>query len=777
MVQILGDAGETVLYRRWTWLAREFVLSTITLANINETKFNEWKTEFDRAYQSQLNEIGELAAQLAADGGSLSSAQRDTKRARLAALEDSTDMVRYRFTMRQANQNQFHGVVSGLGELGALILPAVLANDDRLEYGFTTGKMFGGMAIAMGFRGAALLAGAGIARKFPDDIKGALFSWLLLANERMLWNPKEGTGEGVGRGFWIGGNFIIEWVMQAIYLYLFTNANTDGGTYVAYRGVPGKFAGYPSPTASPYRLPWKAGDIIECAQNPMGIWSHFPESGQSYAYDFSHDAGTEVWASRGGVISRVIQNRINNNPKKWNSIEILSLAPVAIGSPGAMPAVPVPVGITDYTDAGTIENPRTNTVIEPGTLFPPYWDVYGNPWPCLPRPFPILPLGAVLPAGTALGTGLPSGVDFVFLNAEHDKGILGVTYESGAKFSDGTTDIPAGVVFAPGSPVPPQLFTPMYQAGTTFSAIRRNFVTQPFDPDPAAHPGSIPGFTPAAGATFLDGTTIPNGVVLPPDCGIPQPWLPRPHQATPMYLPGTLFFILDSAHAMPVTGTSDLFDTLPLYFNPGTNYIPVGTTFPAIPTAVPTDRSLPTGQVPTLNFQWMAPVFGVFTQYGHAISGFSSIPNFTFAPPTATPADPAIIRDLGPGETVVAMPGQPSGPLTDVFGTANNALIAGQFVEQGRVVMLSGDTGVSAYNHLHTHVLMDSSANFSPWEAYPIPDGDGGFEGPNGVILTIPYVYQDATHGIEQGFREASQNDGVPHAMTWYESKNTRTGP
>lgn len=780
MIQILGDGGETVLYRRWTWLAREFVLSTVTMANFDDAKYEEWKEEYSAAFQTKLEEIETIKATLKREKGALEAAEKDRLENRLAELEDAADMVEYRFTIRQANHNQFHGVVYGLGELGALVLPAVLSDNDRLNYGFQdgfmtwamVGKMFGGLAIALGFRGAGLLAGAGIARRFPDDTKGALYTWLLLANERMLWNPKE--GHNVGRWFWIVTNLFIEWVMQAIYLYLFTNGNTDGGTFLAYEGTSGKFAGYPPASSSPYLLPWNAGEKIECAQNNMGIWSHYPDGGQAYAYDFSHDGGTEVLASRGGIVTTLTQTQINHNTDDWNTIEVLSLQLVDKGGPGAMPAVPAPKGITKYTDGGTTENKRVPTPIEADTKFPPYWDVYGNPWPVLPRTMPLLPSGAVLPAGTALGAGLPADKDFTFLAPEHDKGIVGVTYPKGSKFSDGSTPIPDDVVFAPDAESPPTTVTPMYMPGTTFSPIRRNFTSQPFDPAPKVPPATLPGFAPAAGATFMDGSKIPAGLVLPPDCGITQPWLPLPHQSTPMYLPTVKFFAIDPLLAMPVTGTATAIGSLPNFFMAGTNYLPLGTKFPDIPTAVPTDQPLPPGTMPALNHEWMIPVGFIFTQYGHAISGFSSVKNFTYAPPTAKPTKPAIIRDLAPGETAVTMPGQPDGVLIDIFGTPDNSQIEGQFVKQGRGIMLSGDTGVSAYNHLHTHVLLDSSVNYSPRKPYQYQKDDGTFDGPEGMIFTVPFVYQDVTHGLQHGFREGPQRDGVPHAMTWYESKNKK---
>jgi hypothetical protein len=229
---------------------------------------------------------------------------------------------------------------------------------------------------------------------------------------------------------------------------------------------------------------------------------------------------------------------------------------------------------------------------------------------------------------------------------------------------------------------------------------------------------------------------------------------------------------------MPTAGSQTSVTGSTGYFNMGTNFLPNGAAIPAIPAAVPTDIPLPPGQLPTLNYQWMIPVAFVTTEYGHALSGFTSIPKHTFAPPTGSAAGTAaVIRDAAPGETIVPMPGTPGGPLTDVFGTADPTLVQGQLVAQGRVVMLSGDTGVSAYNHLHTHVLLDSSANFRLREPYPTQQSDGTFSGPFGMIYTAPFVYQDATHGLQHGFREAGQNDGVCHAMTWYESKNTRTGP
>jgi CubicO group peptidase (beta-lactamase class C family) len=46
-------------------------------------------------------------------------------------------------------------------------------------------------------------------------------------------------------------------------------------------------------------LPW-GDDMKQCVQGNMGVWSHYPDgsSQQTYAYDYSHDVGTEILASR-----------------------------------------------------------------------------------------------------------------------------------------------------------------------------------------------------------------------------------------------------------------------------------------------------------------------------------------------------------------------------------------------------------------------------------------------------------------------------------------------
>jgi hypothetical protein len=732
LTEVLGDFGEVMLYKRWTWLMREFLMSILTLINHDPDVYGPWKAAEDAIAVQAQGEIDTLQHQV--DDTSLAQSARDAAKTQRDQKQD--DLAGFLWRARQGNVNQFQGLCYGMAELGGLILPGILSETDRLNYGFIgggptgpmVGKAFGGMGISMVFNYGSLLIARILAGQFPDDTAGMV---LLPLKERFFWNaPDRGAGGIAGRVILDVFNGVVEWALQVIYLYLFTNNNTSGGTFSAISG-PYTFPGYPSDSGnSPYKLPWAGGVMKECVQNNMGIWSHYPNSGQAYAYDYNHDAGNEVVCSRTGIVSTLTQNQINNNTQNWNTIETVALDILGAGASGSVPAVPPPTGlppggapnITKYTDT-------PGTSIEAGTLFPPWWDVNGNPWPTLPQPMPLLPSGAILPVGTALGTGIAAASTFRFINPAYDRGLNGVTYPAGANFSDGTTAIPPGVVFAPDAPNPPTLVTPMYRAGTTFAPMQNNFTAAPFSTAVAAGAGTA-GFTPAAGATFLDGVALPAGVILPPDCAATPAWMPKPHPATPLYLPGTTF--------TPITNTG--------YFNAGTTFVAAGSTFPAIPASVPPGS--PAGTVPTLNLLWFTPVAFTFCQYGHAIQNFTKI------------------------SAQAAVTGQPSGTLTDVFSTNVNADIIGMLVNQGRVIMLSGDTGVSAYNHLHTHVLVDSSSNQRLAIPYALPTG--GF---NILIFTIPFVYADAKHDIRNGFREALRSNGVPYAMTWYVSENTRTGP
>ena len=727
---MLGDGGETLLYRRWRWLFRESLLSFVTLLNHDTGTKARWEA-----------------------AGSPTRLQYDR----------GTERVDFPVAF---NNDQFQGVCYVFGEIGTLLLPAILSKTDRMNYGFIgggptghmVGRAFGGMAISWVMNYLSLFLCKLTAGDYPQD------GWamvLLPLRERYIEKPDGdgGTAVRVVHGIVVGG--LIEWVMQVIYLYLFTNGNTSDGRFPAQDKQDIEYNGYdPAPAASPYKLPWASPTEQECVQNPMGIWSHYPDDGQAYAYDFSHNAGTEVLCSRSGLVTFIEQDKLNNNTAEWNNIEVMSLKTHPAGTAGTMPGVEPPPRITTF---------KNGTPIAAGTKFPPYWDVTGRVWPMLPPtlpadpaatpPFagdpvdvPLHPSGAILPGTPPPAGGLPADTRFTMMDPEHDRAYGAVSYAPGSKFADGTTAIPAGVVFAPDAPRPPALWSPMYRAGTVFVAARRNFQSAPYPiaagtPPVLPGPPAVAGFTPAAAATFLDDVAIPAGVILPPDANLTPAWLPKPHPVTPMYLPGTMF--------KRVTDTE--------WFNAGTDFVPVDTPFPAIP---PRDASFEA----SLNHQWMTPMVATFCRYGHALAGFASVQNHTFVPPVA-PATAGTVVPLVPPATRTAIPGQPREDLTDVFGTSNNDQILGRYVEQGRVIMLSGDTGISAYNHLHTHVSpFANKAVFRKdrwdltWRAF-------------GWMATLPFSYADAVHNADHGFREAFARDGVPRAMTTYISQNNRTGP
>jgi hypothetical protein len=768
-IQIAEDLGETALYRRWTWMMREFLLSFLTLLNHKQKEHRDWFNARAAELQPQEAELIQVNGQLDATPAPVGAAKTDLEE-RKASLENTLNQAY--FLLRQGNHNQFAGFMYGLGEVGAIILPVVLSNTDRQSYGFAgqappeamIGKMFGGMAINLGFRGVSILLAGLTAWEFPDDHNQMLISWLLLSNDRFIWNPKRETrGENAGRGIFVFFNFVIEALMQMVYLYLFTNGNTSDGKFAALLGTTAEFAGYPPGAGSPYLLPWNGGQTKQCVQNPMGIWSHFPGDFQTYAYDFDHDAGDEVLCSRTGVVLNLcdqVPNNLDANKLPaglvapldalggyqfggWNFMELLHLrtalfsaldggvlpaasvnptGPMKIGSAVFMPSVAHPLDPDPTRSAPGVPAPFATyadgtTGIFPGTRFPPFFTVTGAPWPLLPTPMSLHPTQTTFLSGGAAAAPTNCGATadqvYSFLDTGWDRGLQGSTF---AVFSDGTP-VPAGVVFAPNTPNPPTPSTPMYRSGTTFAPWQAQETTAIL----AAPVGlGTPGIPVAAGATFLDGTPIPAGVILPPDCGATPAWLPRPHPGTPLYLPGTLFTLI----------------------NPGVNYFNAGTIWEAVGAAIPAVGSAYTRFTPA--------VLSV-CQYGHGLQNWMQI-------------------SLSPAGTA----GQPTGKaMADVFTTNVYANVLGMVIPQGRVLMLSGDTGVSFYNHLHHHVLLDSAASRGR-NNLPVPRSGNPFPF---FPYTIPFVYSDGTHGIEHGFREAPQSNGLLRAMTYYESKNTRTGP
>ncbi len=103
-------------------------------------------------------------------------------------------------------------------------------------------------------------------------------------------------GEQIGWGALKGAIFfLLQW-------YTTKEGDTNGGKYNPKPG--GDFAGYPDAATSPYKLPYPKGTAQFVGQANQGMFSHmaFNYLPQIYAYDFAHDFGEVICASRGGTV-------------------------------------------------------------------------------------------------------------------------------------------------------------------------------------------------------------------------------------------------------------------------------------------------------------------------------------------------------------------------------------------------------------------------------------------------------------------------------------------
>ncbi len=421
---VAGDVGEAVLYRRWSWLLRELVLSFVTLLNNDPEEFRKWRNSAPDNLRSEV--------------------------ARAA---------------KQHNNNCIEGICYVMGELGALVLPGTFSEADRLNYGFINGTLpgqaFGKAVLGSVISWASMYLGVFwtllISGEWPSD--WGRYGRLVL-KERIYGDY---DFSGAWKGIWSvsrGLVAIFQYITDYfIYLYLFTDGDTDDGRYCADpNGTERQFMGYPGDVDnSPYLLPWAAGETKQCVQGNMGIWSHFPRSfgPQTYAYDFSHNLGDEVLCSRAGIITAFRDTVPRSNSNQWNFIKIMHIVILApkVGLP-ATPAPPDPGNSTYHTKY------NNGTPIPAGTLFPPYWDAVGgvgfNP--------PLHPTATADAILTALS--LPPDSTFAFIVHDVDRALPGRTFPPESKFSNGTL-IPANVVFPPdiGNSPPPNS---QFAAGTTF---------------------------------------------------------------------------------------------------------------------------------------------------------------------------------------------------------------------------------------------------------------------------------------------------------------------
>jgi murein DD-endopeptidase MepM/ murein hydrolase activator NlpD len=91
---------------------------------------------------------------------------------------------------------------------------------------------------------------------------------------------------------------IRKWVVRSLLVLLLVLSLA----YVLCTG-PRDLALYPPAAESPYRLPWPAGESHLCVQGNRGVVSH--RGFEEFAYDFTMPVGSDVLASRGGVVQRI----------------------------------------------------------------------------------------------------------------------------------------------------------------------------------------------------------------------------------------------------------------------------------------------------------------------------------------------------------------------------------------------------------------------------------------------------------------------------------------
>jgi len=81
---------------------------------------------------------------------------------------------------------------------------------------------------------------------------------------------------------------------------------------------PRNLAQYPPASASPYLLPWTAGEVFLCIQSNHAVVSHRGRT--EFAYDFVMPVGTDVRAARGGTVARVVEHHDGAGRDKPNNL-------------------------------------------------------------------------------------------------------------------------------------------------------------------------------------------------------------------------------------------------------------------------------------------------------------------------------------------------------------------------------------------------------------------------------------------------------------------------
>jgi hypothetical protein len=266
---ILSDVAETQLYARWTWLAREAMLSAFTLKN---------------------NKRGLV------------------------------------------NHSQIEGVAHVFGELGNLFMALILAKARKRDFGFPNpsggswGRTIGFVIAAIGVNTfLTLVAGTLVAFAFAGDGANAGRIFRTFFKDRIF-------GRATG-GVLILQTFaaLITHILDFyIYYFMFADGETAGGKLTGVGKEAFEFAGYPKREDSPYRLPWAKGQLYQCAQGNHGLWSHTPFSYEIelYAVDFNFDHGDEILAMRDGIVWDYTESKEDGNTEEANEIIILHDPPI-----------------------------------------------------------------------------------------------------------------------------------------------------------------------------------------------------------------------------------------------------------------------------------------------------------------------------------------------------------------------------------------------------------------------------------------------------------------
>lgn len=155
----------------------------------------------------------------------------------------------------------------------------------------------------------------------PKNVKNFLLWWLLgsplagvtggLVGTLVVWALSR-TYDWEQFGKEIGLGALRSFLSFVVTQYATMEGDTDDGKYNPKQDPDGKaytpprqeFAGYPPAATSPYKLPYEQGVSMFTGQANQGFFSHmrFNSLPQVYGYDFAHDYGDEVLASRAGTV-------------------------------------------------------------------------------------------------------------------------------------------------------------------------------------------------------------------------------------------------------------------------------------------------------------------------------------------------------------------------------------------------------------------------------------------------------------------------------------------